>query len=282
VDAGVRSQIALPRIELRSTVDDCHPMVAKTARYFAGVQAALDRAEKARERAIARGEAKYAWFDAPYSAFGRYSPNVGGTLRVVATTRHIDWILRFHDALLRSLIANGCRVHAKSERDSRWVELERDGETVRLSFAEEFDKVPIDNSKGHSSMASERDAWYGRDHTYKARDSFKLKMESEFGSLKQWVGTAVDLETQLATIARDILLRLATQPARREIVEAGGRAQRIVDERRASQRLAELDAWEALANQLASRRAQLARASETARARDEYLRTMQVLDALAH
>ncbi len=126
---------------MRPTLTGCHPAVAKTAKFFAGIRSAIDKAEKAAARSAVRGEPKVSWFLLPRTSYGRYTPDTDGCLRIAATLRNIDWILRFDDALLRALLATGCKVQAKHEQRSRWFEVQHDGEVVRLSFAEEYDKV---------------------------------------------------------------------------------------------------------------------------------------------
>lgn len=87
---------------MRPTLTGCHPAVAKTAKFFAGIRSAIDKAEKAAARSAVRGEPKVSWFLLPRTSYGRYTPDTDGCLRIAATLRNIDWILRFDDALLRA------------------------------------------------------------------------------------------------------------------------------------------------------------------------------------
>lgn len=42
---------------MRPTLTGCHPAVAKTAKFFAGIRSAIDKAEKAAARSAVRGDA---------------------------------------------------------------------------------------------------------------------------------------------------------------------------------------------------------------------------------
>lgn len=278
VGAEARRDVSTPVVEMRPSLEGCHPAVAKTAKFFAGIQPAIDKAEKAAAQSTARGEPNFAWFRLPRKAFGRYTPDADGTLRVAATLRNIDWILRFHDALLRALLASGCRVQARLERRSRWFEVQRDGEAIRLSFAEEFDKVVAGRSRASIGDWSRG----GEEQNYSPRDSYKLKVERDIGGMKQWVSTAAELETRLPEIARDILGLLVAQGAQRKIVDAEREAQRQRDEQRAAERQAWFAAQQALAQRKAARKAQVDRAIAAAKALDEYAAVARLLSTLEH
>lgn len=73
------------------------------------------------------------------------------------------------------------------------------------------------HSAKHQISGASRDAG---DTSYRPRDSFKLKVERQIGSMKQWVGTAAELEKRLPEIARDILAMLQAQGVQRKIVDA--------------------------------------------------------------
>lgn len=278
VGAEARQVVPTPAVEMRPTLDGCHPAVAKTAKFFAGIQPAIDKAEKAATRSATRGEPNLSWFHLPRTSFGRYTPVTDGSLRIAATPRNIDWILRFHDALLRALLSGGCRAQAKLEQRSRWFEIQRNGEAVRLSFAEEYDKVSATKSRerigGWSPSAPGQ--------TYRPRDSYKLKIEREIGSMKQWVGTATELENRLSEIARDILGMLQAQGAQRKIVDAEREAQRLRDEQNAAERKAWFAAQQAIAQRTAAQKAQLDRAIAAAKALDEFAAVSRLLEALEH
>jgi len=274
--AGARQAVPVQNVEIRSTLDGCHAAVARTARFFAGIQPAIAKANKAAARAAALREPNFSWFDRPRTTFGRYTSDADGCLRVAATLRHIDWILRFHDALLRALLSNGCRVRARHENQSRWFEVAREGEAARLSFAEEYDKVLPDKSRATISVSPS----LIEESPFRPRDTFKLKLEREIGGLKQWVGSSIELEKRLPEIARDIPTLLQVQGAQREIIDAERKVQQRLDEQRAAARQAIAAAQHALAQRKAARAAQVDRAFATAKALDDHAAVLRLLDSL--
>lgn len=276
VGASAQRDVPAPLVEMRQTLDGCHPAVAKTRRFFAGIQPAIDKAEAAAARSASRREPNFSWMQLPRTSFGRYTPDTDGTLRIAATLRNIDWILRFHDALIRALLSVGCRVHARNDERSRWFEVQRGGEAVKLSFAEEFDEVPEDK-RG----AAHGDRLFGGvRQRYRPRDTFKLKVDRQFGSLKQWSGTAPELERALPEATREIVAILLAQGAQRKVVEAEREAERRLDEQRAAERKVLLAAQQALAERKAARRAQVDRALAAAKALDEFAAASRLLEAL--
>jgi hypothetical protein len=274
--AAVERDVQVPVVEVRPTLEGCHAAVTKTAKFFAGIQPAIDKAEAAAERSARRGEPNFSWMQLPRTSFGRYTPDADGTLRIAATLGNIDWILRFHDALLRALLSVGCRVQARSDERSRWFEIQRSGEAVRLSFAEEFDEVPEGKRAGSHS-----DRLFGNPRQrYKPRDRFKLKVERQFGGLKQWVGTAAELERALPEATREIVAILLAQGTQRRVVEAEREAQRRLDEQHEVERRACLAAQQALAERKAARRAQVDRALAAAKTLEEFAAVSRMLEAL--
>lgn len=269
--------VSVPTVELRPTLDGCHPAVEKTAKFFAGFQPAIENAEKAAARSKNRGEPNFSWFLRPKTICGCYTPDGDGCLRIAATLTHIDWILRFHDGLIRALVSSGCKVQARHELRSHWFEVQYSGEAIRLSFAEEYDKVP--QGKRQRSLG---DGYIPiSEWEYKPRNTFKLKVERQIGSVKQWVGTTTELESGLPGIARDILAILQTQGTQRKIVEAEREAQWLVDEQRAAERSAWFAAQQAIAQRKAARKAQTDRALTVAKALDEFTSVTRLLRALA-
>lgn len=263
-------------VELRPTLDGCHPAVSKTAKFFAGIQPAIEKADKAAARSTRLGEPNLSWFLRPKTTYGRYTSDEDGCLRIAATLTQIDWILRFHDGLIRALVLSGCKVQARHEQRSHWFEVQCAGEAVRLSFAEEYDKVP----HGKQPRSSSDGYVPASEWEYRPRSTFKLKVERQIGSVKQWGGTVTDLESGLPGIARDILAILHAQGAQRKIVDAERESQRLRDEQRAAERSAWFSAQRALAQRKAARKVQIDRAVNVAKALDEFAAVARLLRAI--
>lgn len=89
--------VAIPEVLVRP-----HPLVAETMRFCGRVPKLISRYQKQGYRA---------WLDAkhqdrpPSAQHGRYDFFREGLLNITASLESMDWILRFHDALLKALAA---------------------------------------------------------------------------------------------------------------------------------------------------------------------------------
>ena len=188
------------------TLDGCHPLVARAKQLFDG----FARDERKREALTRRPKRSNSptlieWTTSAKLA-GRFASEGEGALRIVASLANIDWILRFDDALVRGLITAGCSIEARTELRSHWVEVGHAGETVTLSFAEEYDKdVPAEKLRpGSLDAALHITRW-----VYTPRNSYKLKVVRQIGNERQWVGNALDLEEKLPTVVLAAVLAIA-------------------------------------------------------------------------
>jgi hypothetical protein len=252
-----------PNIRMVETLDHCHPLVRRTAKFFHGIKPAIDKEAREAASAQRRGEPRLSWMRVPRTVCGRYSPDESGCLRIAATLHAIDWILRFHESLLRGLISSGLKVKVGGASASTWIEVRGNGEAVRLSFSEEYDKIP--KRAGKSDVWSILSKW-----EYKRRDSFKLKMERDIGALKQWVGNAEKLESLLPEIVREFDIALRSQGQQRKVLAAKAAEQKIRDERHAEERRLWFAAEEAKGKRAAARKAQIGRAKEVAHRHEEH------------
>ena len=269
-----KQAVATPEIEVQPTLEGCHPLVAKTAKFFNGILPAIEKAEQAAARARARREPTFGFFGRPQTECGRYEPGEG-YLHIAATLTHINWTLRFHDALIRALVAHGCTVQTGADQRLRRVEVQKGDEAVGLAFAEEYDKAP---KKGQRSAPSQTSAYVEWEYTPK--DTFKLKMKRQFGGLRLWVGTAATLEEKLPEIVREFLAALEAQRAQREILNAEEAARRVRQERYAEEGRLLLAAQEAANRRQAARRAQIDRARALPKAIDEHVALMRLIEAI--
>ena len=170
-----KSAVEVLPAEIRPTLNGCDPLVRNTARFFTELAAKIEKRKKELEKARVRhpGRPQLLAFPVHRSLNGRFAPDEPGCLRVVATLKNIDWILRFHDALIRALKSHGCKVEAREWHRSHLVEIHGSTEHVGLSFAEEFEtRVRKDP----------RRPWDDKEHV--AKDTYKVKIERSFGSPK--------------------------------------------------------------------------------------------------
>lgn len=209
---AARASTPLPvGLEVRATLAGCHAIVSRTAKAFDE----LRRESEAKKEAAGRmggpsGRPNLHAIVMRSTSCGRYwTPGEGG-LSITATLTNIDWILRFHDALIRGLIGEGCEIVSRSERDSSLVEVRRSGESVRLKFLEDYEKI---------DPPKVRTAWWSRAE-YRPLETYRVKLERHIGASMQWRGTTSQLEAMLPEIVRYISSALKAQAGQRVVLEA--------------------------------------------------------------
>ena len=255
---------------LRPTLNGCHPLIAGTKRYFDDAVKTDERRKKEAARPASRFEPNFtALFGSTRTLNGRYAPNKSGCLRVVATPRNIDWILRYHDALFRMLQSSGCTVKEGSWNNSQRVEIHAHGEQVELSFAEEFVTRARNDPKR---------PWDAKE--YLPKDSYKVKIDRTFGGQKMWAGTPQHLEELLPTIAGDIVTMLAAGAGMRRQREAEQAERDAAAAKREEERQAAFAIQKRIADRKAATRAQLDRAVVAAKLLDEFLAVQRLLSEL--
>lgn len=247
-------------IEIRPTLDGCHQLVRHTQRFFSEAAAKIELREREATKRQKKWEPNLAAIPVFRTLNGRLAPTEPGCLRIVATLRNIDWILRFHDALIRALALHGCKVEARQWNNSRTVEIHGSGEQVGLSFAEEFEtKVRNDPQR----------PWDTKE--YIAKDAYKLKLDRALSSAKLWVGNQARLTESLPTIARDIAAMLSAQAEVRKVRDAEEVARNAAAEKRAEESRAWFAAQKLIGERKAARKAQVDRAKAAGKAYDEFL-----------
>ena len=269
-----RAALDLVAVPMRETLEGCHPMVTKTAKFFNGIQPAIDKHEEARKHATAARQPFFGWMRHPRTVCGRYAPDVDGCLWISATLTHVAWILRFHDALLRGLVENGCRVRASEKRHQ--VDVCKGGETVNLKFSEDYEKVPSKAGRRDDSLSQfASDLW-----DYQPLKTFRLKMERQIGGIKEWRGRAEDLETRLPEIIRTFVMSLNAQGPQRQFMQAEAAAQRLLDDKREEERRVWFAAQKLIADRQRARTAQVARAKATSAAYSEFVAVTRLVAAV--
>lgn len=265
---GAKSAVEVLPAEIRPTIDGCDHLVRNTARFFTGLVSKIEKRKREVEKARVRhpGQPQLLFLAPQRTLNGRFAPDEPGCLRVVATLKNIDWILRFHDALIRALKSHDCKVEARERNSSHLVEIHGDGEHVGLSFAEEFETRVRKNP---------RYPW--DDKEYVAKDSYKVKIERPFGAPKTWVGNEVRLAELLPAIARDIAALLSAQAKVRKVREAEEAERKVAAERRAEESRVWFAAQKLIADRKAARHAQADRARAAGQAYDDFLTLRRVV-----
>lgn len=249
-------KVAATAVVIRSPVlfaqdlDGVHSLVKATRRY-------CDRLPKLIERDKRLGI--MAWRDSrpedrlPREQYGRYFLFRQGLLDITASLGVMDWVLRFHATVLRSLTEGGAKIaHRTASTDRSYrspeaaaVVMQFKGEVLTFGFSEGYRRVRLDAAefakrKKESSFASE----------YETRPSgnFVFRVQGTENWLrKEWKGTQDKLEGLAEEIVRTMFELAAQQPQvrqEREVKEAAARhaeALRIEAQRRQDARAHQLE-----------------------------------------
>lgn len=265
-----KDAVVLQPIVVRPSLDHCHPLVAKTARFFQAIE--RDEAKLAVEAEEARRLRKpfFGAMSRQRMTSGRYTSG-SGCLRITATLTHIDWILRFHEALIRGLIAGGCQVVAGRGDASNTVEIRRAGGAIRLNFSEQVEKI---------AQPKRQDFLFHRDE-YRALDGFKLKLERDWHVIaRQWTGTREQLEQQLPEITRALIAFPEAEALRSKLVAEEAAIRRKQEREAAQAHNIAVAAEQARAQRREARANQLPRAVAVGQSLATYHSAMGVLSRL--
>lgn len=229
------------KVGLPETLDGCLTIVKRTVDFFRGIEKAMQKLEA--ERAKAQTQKNRAWgmmLNMPPQrkmSFGRYLTEDPGCLCVAATLAQVDWILRFHEALIRSLIASGCKVTGSTTERGAFVT--RGKGRLCLNFAEQVEKLEKPSTSAHPYRSEE----------YRPLDRYRLKLERGASLIAyKHDGSREELEAALPSIVRDMI----------GVVEAEG----VRDQFEAEERAKEAAQW-------AQERAEQARVEAEAKRRAE-------------
>jgi len=261
-------------VDLPENLDGCHSIVKKTAAFFHGIEKELQKREV--ERAKAQAMQTRAWtmmLNMPLQrkmSFGRYLTEDPGCLCIAATLSQVDWILRFHEALIRSLIASGCRVTGSTAERGAFVM--RAGGRLCLNFAEQVEKYTKPSITGYPS----------NDNEYRPLDRYRLKLERRASSIAyKHEGSREELEAALPSIVREMIGVLEAESVRDQF-DADERAKR---DALLAQEQAERARVEAEAKRRAELKAlaesQVARARSAAQKLADLRAIVEVLELLA-
>ncbi|SOE35319.1 hypothetical protein [Delftia acidovorans] len=268
--ARSRDAIALRPIEIPASLDHCHALVAKTAHFFQSIERENTKRANEAEKARQQHRPFFGGITNRKKSFGRYISG-NGCLRITATLTNIDWILRFHEALIRGLIAGGCQLVPGEEDSSNVVEIRRAGGVIKLNFAEQVEKIVQPRHKEVIFQPNE----------YKATGAYKLKLERDWGSIaRQWTGSREQMAQQLPEITRAMIAFPEAEGLRSKLVAEAAAEQRRLRQEAARAHNIALAAEQALAQRSEARANQLPRAVAVAQSLTNYYRVLEVLSHL--
>ncbi len=227
---------ALAATRLPPTLDAPHPLVKATAAYCQRIPKLIARYERTSITDKAWGEIERP----PQAHHGRYMLTSAGCLCLTASLARMDWVLRFHDSLFKSLTLAGAKivlVPADKEHGER-VAADLCGERVFISFREGYRRVEIDPAE----LAKLRAKWsWSSAWRHEPSGKFTLQwIGTETGSHVEFTGTDKQLEARLPEVVCQCLHLLQSQPAVRQArVEREESARRRAERDARARRIAE-------------------------------------------
>lgn len=205
-----------------------HPLVAVTKNF-------CDRLPKliaAYERRSARSWPSPAVESPPHLEYGRYCFFKENGLNITASLESMDWTLRFHDAFLKVLAAQGMKAEWKSgDRRARSREdqfphviLSKSNESFRLEWVQGYRRIKLSDAE---FLELKKEKSWASQYVYEAADRFSLRVTgSEYRSRKVWEFSAKKMQELLPDLVADVLAMVALQRdarAERERKEAEAR-----------------------------------------------------------
>jgi hypothetical protein len=233
-----------------------YPLVLATLRYCTKIPRIVERFERSR----AKG-----WLfsrdieQPPIQRNGRYELSEPGQLKVTASLDVMDWVLRFHDVVFKSLIAKGVKIVWKAAEEGRnrrdsipaRVELSKDGEVFRVEFVQGYSRVKV--APADLEKRRKEHLWSSAyDFIPADRMHFRV-IGSEYNANRAWEGPQDKLQQEVPAIIHEILALVPLQAALRREREAAAEIARQKE-----------IAAEAARRRKASRIEQLKKAYETA------------------
>lgn len=207
--AGRKVEVVMPAILERP-----HPLVAATKRL-------VDRTPKliaAQARRRLGGGARLAEEESPpHDEHGRYMLFREGVLNVTASLDSMEWVLRFHDGLLKALNVAGMKTEwAKGESGRRGgsvqanrVQLVMGGECFAMEFVQGYHRKKLPATE-YAKLRKEK-SW-ASEYVYEAADRFSLRVKgTEYNASKTWEATGQKLREQLSEITHGILALVLLQ-----------------------------------------------------------------------
>ncbi|WP_144160667.1 hypothetical protein [Paraburkholderia sp. BCC1885] len=223
-----------------------HPLVGATRRYCDRLPRLIERAKRnwGKSRIDTKPEDR-----PPPEQHGRYHLIHQGCLDINASLASMDWILRFHATLLRSLSDGGMKIVRLENTEATYarhrsgpaIEMRLGDETFSLKFSEGYRRIrlfpaEVAEKRKESSWASEYET--------KPSGNFTFSIQgTEYQASKTWQGTHEKLQGLLDEIVRTALLLPALQMRlRKERKASEADQQRAAEARAREQRRSEAHA----------------------------------------
>lgn len=240
IKARTEKVVATIDVALPEKLDKPHPLVAATQRYVDRVPKLIERYKKLGPSAwhLTRDEER-----PPFEQHGRYSLFRDGQLHVTASLGVMDWVLRFHDAIFKALIAGGMEIQwcPAKESNSRHrqnepacIQLSQNGEAFKVEFSQGYRRVSVDSETLAKRQKAEP---WARAFEYLPSEKLSFRViGSEYEAKKAWEGTQEKLQAQVGEIVRTIFGLVPLQADARTKREAAAEVARRQAEIAARQR----------------------------------------------
>ena len=243
---GPRPPLPGGPVVVAARLEHPHKLVRALERYVEHLPRLIERYE-------ARGDQRWglpASRTPPPLTQGRYRFLARGLLNVTASLDGMAWVLRFHDALFKALVAAGARIERREGNPGDWrtpreppvVEVHLGGERAQLDFSQGTMRVTLEADELAQRRKLDAQAAASESRPSKR---YTLRLHGTEAAARQtWTGTQEKLDSSLEDIVRDILALVpgqATMRADRQAAEeeARRRAQEAERERQRAQARAE-------------------------------------------
>lgn len=192
-------------LEIVPTLERPHPFVKRVRAEFEGIEKQVARKSKPGDPPRVRERLQH----------GRYSTGGTSPLDITAAPTNFDWVLRFHDTVLKALVAQGFSIRAGSTHEYKRTSAAAvlNGEELHFSFLEGYRKVPKDPEE----LAQERKRWeWASAWDTVPSGKFYFRIEgTEFQFRAEWKGSAEYLEDKLSSIVADFVRFVPAQAEQR-------------------------------------------------------------------
>lgn len=221
--AEIENAVREVEVVMPALLERPHPLVVATKRLVDRTPkliAALARRRLGEWSRLAEKE------NPPHDEHGRYMLFREGVLNITASLESMEWILRFHDGLLKALKAAGMKTEwAKGESGRRAgsghanrVQLVMGGERFAMEFVQGYHRKKLPASE-YAKLRKEK-SW-ASEYVYEPADRFSLRVKgTEYSASKIWEATGQKLQDQLREITHGILALVPLQRISRREREA--------------------------------------------------------------
>ncbi|SOY54115.1 hypothetical protein CBM2588_A40050 [Cupriavidus taiwanensis] len=239
LQAQARLAASRPPTVFATTLDNAHPLVKVTQRYCQRIPKLI---ENSRRESYDIRRAAISQDRPPPEKHGRYNLIHRGCLDINASLEPMDWILRFHATLLRSLTDGGMTIlrldedHRQTSRrpESPSTEMRFKGESLTFKFSEGYRRVRLTPSE---LAEKKKESPWARDVELRPSGNFTFTFEgTEHQASKAWQGSQEKLEAQIDEIVCTAFHLISLHPQLRRDREVREESARCAEELRAQER----------------------------------------------